>query len=66
MAAKPIYGPVTVSLDDKMRKRLRRIAFGAEVSTSAIVADALERYLGDAKDPEIIYRVKRADLLKRR
>jgi hypothetical protein len=65
MAAKPAYGPLTVSLDEKMRTRLRRIAFSAGVSTSAIVVDALEQYL-DAKDSEVIERVKRSELPKRR
>jgi predicted transcriptional regulator len=65
MAVKPEYGPVTVSLDDKMRKRLRKIAFAAEVSTSAIVADALKQYLGEAKDSDLIDRI-RGVLAKRR
>lgn len=66
MAAKPAYGPLTVSLDEKMRTRLRRIAFSAGVSTSAIVVDALEQYLEGAKDSDVIERVKRSELPKRR
>jgi predicted transcriptional regulator len=63
--AKRLYRPLTVSVEPAVEGRLRRLAYENGTSVTAIVAVALERFLG-AKDDAAVGRVLKREGVRRR
>jgi hypothetical protein len=66
MNSQRTYIPVTVSLDETTRHRLKNIAYAAGASKTAIVVLALEELFGRRCDATIAHRLRRGGAVKRR
>jgi hypothetical protein len=66
MTGQRTYIPVTISLDESTRHRLKNIAFAAGASKTAIVVVALEEFFGRRGDTTIANKLRRGGAVKRR
>lgn len=66
MKAARTYEPMTISLDRKTRERLRRLAYAADTSRTAIITLALEEFFGNKRDESIAAKLRREGAVKRR
>jgi predicted transcriptional regulator len=60
------YTPMTISLDERTRLRLRTIADAAGASKTAIIVLALQELFGGRRDATIAQMVRRGGARKRR
>jgi predicted transcriptional regulator len=60
------FAPMTVSIDDAMRRRLANIASEAKASRTAVVQLALEEFFGRRHDATIALELRRRGAAKRR
>lgn len=65
-SVKAPLGKLSLSVEQPLRDRVKRIAFESRVAESSIVEIALQKYFGDASDEQIAAKLTRAGARLRR